>query len=431
MARNCIICGGRTGSGEHIFPAALGGRRRNKGIYCGEHNNGFSPLATILSDQLGAINALLSVRPDHSDTPRRFVIDGSDGENFALSGNEIWLRQPRIIEETETNSSREVTMKFGSEQQLQQWLAEQRQAGMDIRITSREEGRYFTEVAPIRLTLGGPDGLRAIGYVALTFLAHNFPDQARQAGVSEFKNFVQGTTEEQFVWWDTPDAGRGLPENPYRFGHTIAIGVSAERGEAYARVSLFSTLNFAAYIGAVDAESNRTVITHIDPHAERAPDDMTVLSQDALTIEVNRPSSLTTNLGAMIVSGRAQENLQLLFNRISEWLLECAMRPVLEELSSIRNLGESDRSAKIKAIVDKQDQRVLKLMQYVVGGLRSRFSSSPQFISLSSALDALVATDPNSVTGLSQTTNDALGITKARLAEEIERLLSNNDLAVC
>ena len=65
--KGCIICGGRTGSHEHIFPAALGGRRTNKRIYCGDHNKGFSPLAAILSRQLRPINALLGVRPDHSE----------------------------------------------------------------------------------------------------------------------------------------------------------------------------------------------------------------------------------------------------------------------------------------------------------------------------------------------------------------------------
>jgi hypothetical protein len=52
VGKKCIICGGAAGSREHVFPAALGGGRVNKGIYCGTHNNGFSPLAAILSAQL-------------------------------------------------------------------------------------------------------------------------------------------------------------------------------------------------------------------------------------------------------------------------------------------------------------------------------------------------------------------------------------------
>ncbi len=63
MTRTWIICGDSAGSQEHIFPAALGGRRTSKGIYCGLHNEGFSPLAAFLSRQLELLNALLSVRP--------------------------------------------------------------------------------------------------------------------------------------------------------------------------------------------------------------------------------------------------------------------------------------------------------------------------------------------------------------------------------
>jgi hypothetical protein len=39
MAKICIVKGGPAGSGEHIFPASLGGLRINNGIYCEKHSN--------------------------------------------------------------------------------------------------------------------------------------------------------------------------------------------------------------------------------------------------------------------------------------------------------------------------------------------------------------------------------------------------------
>ena len=46
-------------------------------------DNGFSPLAAILSSQLTAVNALLGVRPDHSDEPRQLTaINPSDGQAY-------------------------------------------------------------------------------------------------------------------------------------------------------------------------------------------------------------------------------------------------------------------------------------------------------------------------------------------------------------
>jgi hypothetical protein len=59
MPRTCIICGNRAGSAEHIFPAGLGGRRTNRGIYCGPHNNGFS---------ISILKALVVVTGDDNPT---------------------------------------------------------------------------------------------------------------------------------------------------------------------------------------------------------------------------------------------------------------------------------------------------------------------------------------------------------------------------
>jgi hypothetical protein len=429
MARDCIICGKRAGSREHVFPAALGGRRTNKGIYCGKHNNDFSPLADILSQQLRAINALLAIRPDHSDAPRSFALDTPGGESYALSGDGIALAKPQTLEEADFGATREVTMRFSSEAQFEDWRAEQQAAGNDVRITSREEGTgYFSKPLHFQLKLGGPEGLRAIGYVALTFFAHHFPEQARQSGMFKFKEFVRHSNENEFVWWDTPDSMDGLPQNPFSFGHTVALGVSASRSEAYARVSLFSSLNFAVYLGTVDAPSDRTVITHIDPQAEHPPNDICEVRENALTFELNRPSSLTASLGEMIGNGRAQESLQLLFNKISAWHSERAMRSVFDELYSIRELDDDERNGRVQAIVNREGQRILNLMRRVVDGLRQRFEANPMTAQLVPSLDALVASDSNSLTGLSLTANEALGIAKERIAEEIRKHLSNNDL---
>ena len=133
LARTCIICGDPAGSREHIFPAALGGRRTNKGIYCGPHNEGFSPLAAVLSKQLELINALLSVRPDDADGPRSTVLKGPDGNTIRLSGNAIEAHAsaaPPEVKEGEGQS-----LSFASDAKADAWIAEQRAKGYDVRIT--------------------------------------------------------------------------------------------------------------------------------------------------------------------------------------------------------------------------------------------------------------------------------------------------------
>src|SRR4051794_14470620 len=103
MARDCIICGKRAGSREHVFPAALGGRRTNKGIYCGKHNEGFSPLTAILANQLTAINAFLGVQPDHADKPRQLAtINPADGQAYLVSALTVELAEPKMVKDVTT-----------------------------------------------------------------------------------------------------------------------------------------------------------------------------------------------------------------------------------------------------------------------------------------------------------------------------------------
>ncbi|MHB8252153.1 MAG: hypothetical protein ACYDEV_00280 [Acidiferrobacter sp.] len=207
MKKTCIMCSALTGTREHIFPAALGGRRTNKGIYCGQHNNQLGPLATTLSGQLRAINALLGVQPDHGNETVPLIANNPvDGHDYAVTGQKTENMEPLIVKDVALpDGSRAVEARFSSEQQLQDWLATQRATGSQARpIGPRTEGfTVFAEPYRARLTLGGSDGLKAVAYVALTFLAHHFPAIARQPNTEDFKNFVLGVCDApQPVWWN-------------------------------------------------------------------------------------------------------------------------------------------------------------------------------------------------------------------------------------
>jgi hypothetical protein len=141
--KDCVICGGPTGSHEHIFPAALGGRRTNKGIYCGPHNEGFSPLAATLSRQLEAINALLGVRPDHSSAPRQFeIVNPSDGQRYLVTASLIEHAEPKILKDEIVEGKRHMRMAFSNERQIQEWIAAERAAGNDVQTAGgREPGQ--------------------------------------------------------------------------------------------------------------------------------------------------------------------------------------------------------------------------------------------------------------------------------------------------
>ena len=150
------------------------------------------------------------------------------------------------------DGTRQLQAMFSSQQQLQAWLAEQRATGSQLKIMGPRISGYgvFPEPYAFRLIIGGPEGLRAVGYVALTFLAHHFPSIARQRGLKAFKDFVLGVANTELVWWDFDAPSRDMPKQRFRFGHRVVISLSASRREAYARVSLFSTFNFVACLAA-------------------------------------------------------------------------------------------------------------------------------------------------------------------------------------
>ena len=431
--KTCIICSGRTGSREHIFPAVLGGRRTNKGIYCGAHNQQFGPLAKILADQIRAINALLGVQPDHADNPTHLIAKNPvDGQDYAVTGQKIENVQPHILEDVILpDGSRGVTAAFSSEQQLQNWLAAQRASGAQVCVAGpRKEGfTVFAEPYSVHLVLGGPDGLRAIAYVALTFLAHHFPDIARQDGLSAFTECVLGTTDEPPpIWWDFDPAIGDLPAQQFRFGHRIVIGLSASRQEAYARVSFFSTLNFSAILGSVKVEQDKTVIIDIDPLAKRPPHDIHETTSGAALAGVTRPASLTAGLANDIQQGGTEARFWTLLDAIFTWQLDQTAEELLPQINAARLLDAPERPLRIRKILDGQRQRVFNLILHVVKEFKTQLLADPKFAAVAPSLDAIIAGDPNSSTGVTQRAFSVLELGLEAITAHICQQLNARDM---
>jgi hypothetical protein len=431
MPKNCIICPRANGSREHPFPAVLGGRRTNKGIYCGLHNKKLAPLAKILSDQLNAINAWLGVRPDHSEEPTRLVTKNPvDAHDYVVMGEKIELARPRVLKDMEMpDGTRHVEVMFTSQQQYQDWLAEQHAAGNQSKVVGLTSGYgVFNEPCPLRLILGGPKGLRAVGYVALTFLAHYFPSIARQRGLKAFKNFVLGVTDSELVWWDFDPPSGDLPEQRFRFGHRLVIGLSASRQEAYARVSFFSTLNFAACLGPARVDKDRTIIVDIDPLAERPPSDIHETKSEKPLALVERPVSLTAGLAAETREGKAEERFNMLLHNIFSFRLDQKAAELLPKINAARSLDASMRRHRVREVLAGQEQRVLNLISHVVSGYKAQLLTSPATAAIAPSLDLLIAGDPTSPTGVTQATSYVLELGIAALTAHICRQLELDDM---
>lgn len=320
MAKTCIICGKRAGSGEHVFPAVLGGRRVNNGIYCHAHNQGFSPLAAIIGGQLKPINALLAVRPDHKDKAEPYSYTSPEGEDLIIFDGKV----DRAMPDPNNDASLHV-----------------------------------------RLALGGDDGLRAVGYIALTFFAAHFQEHARKPELQPMKVFLQSLGHNEFAWWELNAPAAGLPANPFPFGHSIVLTTSAATGRAAAYVSFFGELNFGIDFGAIPALSDQTVIIFIDPHAEAAPADLRIEKHAAVLITVIKPDPLHAYLVKIVSGGLGQQAMQGLLERIEEWKFSKEMATVLDQLNASRSLTPVARNAAIAKIVGQQASCIYRLMRHI------------------------------------------------------------------
>jgi hypothetical protein len=417
MAKDCIICGEPAGSREHTFPAALGGRRTNKGIYCGDHNEGYSPLAAELSAQLKAINALLGVRGDHASVPHETIlIDEASGRKLALSRGKVEFADPEIKLEAPTAGTERFTGRFSSEKQFQDWKEARRAEGEDIKVTSRGPWQeYHPSGGGTELRFGGPDGLRAIGYVAQTFLAHNFPAVARSPYVSDFKKYTLGKLDAEFVWWDF-EFPATLPPNHFAFGHRILIGLDPISKFAYARISLFSALHFAALFGRYLGDEAGTVITDIDPLAEHPPNDLVEKREPlAIAVVASVPVDRTKSLAGAISSGRSHEMLSGLLRSIGDRdRRKCAERMV-EELKNAGQLDAMARKKLFEKVLGNESQRVLNLMGHIVEEMKKR----PENKSLVPFFEPLVAVDPTMENGLSPMATAALRLSEMALVGQM------------
>jgi hypothetical protein len=161
---DCIYCGAETGSREHTFPAALGGRRMNKGILCGACNGKFSALDDHLSRQLNVINGLIGVRPDRHDQPRPARVDSPEGVLLIDHEGRPSFADPRVVaDEPLPDGRRRVSVTFGDEQQAQEWIAAQRATGLDVKQEQRHQRQRFLDSVRVEWAFGGDEAFREIG----------------------------------------------------------------------------------------------------------------------------------------------------------------------------------------------------------------------------------------------------------------------------
>jgi hypothetical protein len=425
------MCNEAARSREHVFPAALGGRRTNKGIYCTLHNNSFGRHVAELQKQLLLLNSILMVRPDRHDEARPFVFTDKDSNHLSMVGQNIQTAAPPSIEDLILEPGDKNRLKFGSMEQFKQWREAQKKTGWDPRIADSTEiqRHHFADPLQVQLTLGGKEALQAVGYLALTFFAHCFPVAARQKGLDHFKDFLkldfskvedQRGWEPNLVWWDGRDAELVVGENPFNFGHAIVVGVTGVTNRAYAYISFFSSLNFGVALGPVEDAHESMVQVFIDPKAEKAPEDLKATCSDTFSIDIDPAMS---DLGQMIQSGSAQAAMQRFFNKAGAWHFDLFIEEMRVEIEGWVKSQPADRDSFAEALVEKHSQRVLNLLSKSSSGLRAHFTGENFPKKIFTLLDSIVESDDSQANGLSPQTNVFLERAKKEITKAIKNEL--------
>ncbi len=248
------------------------------------------------------------------------MTDVASGREIELTNAQVRFKWPQAISEEVVNGKIVAQMSFSSQKEADDWVHEQKAKGVDVQFVGKgQKTSYHIGTAHKQLKLGGTEeGMRAIGYIAQTFLAHSFPDVARLPELQGIKDYTLKNVGSDFVWWDFDPLG-DLPANRFRFGHRVIVGLNRDDGTAYARISFFSTLHFAILLGSVPVEASRAVITDIDPLAKSPPIDIHSWAEDAARGAVYRPAALSASLAEAIGSGKAQAKIRELMGRIEEF----------------------------------------------------------------------------------------------------------------
>lgn len=429
--RACIICGEPAKSNEHIFPAALGGRRTNRGIYCHDHNIGFGKLVVRLETQLAMMNGALEVRPDRKDTAKPyFFMDGDT--RYRMAGSDIDIDMPPPLDMANIGTSTEGRLAVPSVEVAKRWVEANQtdQIKIDLKQTGASQTHYRTEGNRIQLRFGGCDFLQAVGYLALTFFAHSFPDAARHDGLKSFKEMLQrdlqddkANWEQELVWWDGRETCAVVGDNPYDFGHTLAVGVCDVTSRAYAYVSFFSCLGFGVDLGPVEYSSNKkTVCTFINPLADRAVNSVTEVPQTTFNTEIGKPG---VSLYDMINSGAASRALgrfqQKLHARHTDWV-------VADILSQVppQPLPPSEGFEQFLAITQENGQSLFNLLREVVEGLTPTFVDHER---VPQVLRSLIAKDGSRDSGLTPIAGQVLQLTMKLVALQMQRAHADGGLS--
>ncbi|HIE1295148.1 hypothetical protein [Burkholderia contaminans] len=431
MAKTCIFGGGPAGSGEHTFPAAFGGRRTNKGIYCTKHNNEFGRHVAALLESMDIINAKLGVIPDRHDEVRPAPAAAQDGERFLVSKSSTHIAPPLNLDKTPELVGRGSQQRFANMEQAQQWAAQQERAGYKVTLGKPSEVKTQFVARPLSAVrmFGGESFMRGVVYLAVTFLAHAFPELARSQSLAAARDLIEndGPVGDR-VWWEPPEVAAQRSKNPFDIGHSVVIAPDKEGRRVVALISFYDALHLGVDLGELTGTDSlaERFTTHIDPMARRPPNDIVESWEPGLFLSLST-REVAKKYIRLLATGQVPNPLGPILKAADETERKDAAMALLPQLLAVPSLTGYERDRRLDEILATQQQRVLNLMVEFVTGLQQE-KSFPEPVH--TIFGAFIAVDENAPRGISFLSEAALGYATHSLRARIEEHLASGTLDV-
>ncbi len=370
--KDCIYhfrCGNPTGSAEHITLAALGSRRKHKGILCHPCNQGFSDLDDRLAAQLHPFNALLGIRSDYAKVSRTVAaVNSSDGEPYQLdSFGHARTPGPRVI----STAPGEQTVAFDNEQQVQAFIVEQRKKGITVQIRERRTTRKLLGGHHVvSWEYGGRDAHREIARLALNVVAYLEPEIARHSSLEDVKRFILGEAVANPVLDLAGNPDPRLPPSAFEFTHRFVIGMDAAGGDLWAEVGFFGAFRYGLMLGHFAVPRTGTIVFDVNPLAEAPARD--IHREEVPGYALARPS---IQVPPIDLPAAVKAAMEALIPRILDHQWSLSAPALLATVNESRQLHPEGRTHAVSQALRTNEQRLLNLLRGVAAIAQNRLGA--------------------------------------------------------
>lgn len=426
VAKICIMCDMAAGSKEHVFPAAFGGRRVNRGIYCQPHNEGLGHHVNELMVVLGFFNASLGVRSDHHDEPKPYVFTMADGQRFQRLDESIEYAPPLHLSQTPELIGKKIELSFASTEQRDQWIAQQKKSGYQLdSIETESRTTLFAKPLKQSVNITAEPFHRAVAYLALTHLAHHYPNLARQDSMASVRRCVLGQEAVlQRVWLVDLDFVTIPYDGSLPFSHATVLTLSATTGRAVALVVFFKHLCLAVDLGPVSVALDERVTTLIDPLTELAGKSDIHIIRDALPMTIPTAEQGQEYLRQLKKGERPSpfDSIQAELNRAHS---DAFAQDLVPRLLAVNALDLEERRLKVRGVVDESGQRVLNAL---ARSIRSIITYAPFPKVVLDEFQRAIEEDPSTEHGLTERSMEYLQIAKHAYEDQLIYLMDMDAL---